>query len=42
MKRQIVTMVLSAVITLGTATTLFASPGCDVFHVYCSASTLSH
>ena len=57
MKKQIVTIVLGAVVMLGTATTLFAqngrptggypsvmggaagNPGCDVFHVYCSAST---
>jgi len=39
MKRRIVTIVLSAAVVLGTATTLFANPGCDAFHVYCSAST---
>ena len=47
MKKQIVTIVLSAVVTLSTATALFAKPindvayGCDVFHVSCSASPTS-
>jgi hypothetical protein len=47
MKKQIVTVVLGAVVMLGTATTLFAKPingvayGCDVFHVDCSASPTS-
>jgi hypothetical protein len=49
MKKQIVTIVLGAVVMLGTATTLFAKPmygvagnhGCDVFHVDCSASPTS-
>ena len=48
MKKQIVTIVLGAVVMLGTATAVFAKPindvayGCDVFHVYCSASPASH
>ena len=39
MKKQIVTIMLGAVVLLGTATALFAKPindvsyGCDVFHV---------
>jgi hypothetical protein len=46
-KKQIVTIVLGAVVMLGTATALFAKPinsaaqGCDVFHVDCSASPTS-
>jgi len=42
MKKQIVTIVLGAVVMLGSATTLFASSDCDVFHVgfpYCSATS---
>jgi len=44
MKRQIVTILLGAVVMLGTATTLFAGvaaaiPGCDAFHVNCIGST---
>jgi len=45
MKKQIVTIMLGAVVMLGTA--LFAKPingvayGCDVFHVDCSASPTS-
>ena len=44
MKKQIVTIVLGAVVMLGTATAVFAklindvAYGCDVFHVGCSAS----
>ena len=47
MKKQIVTIMLGAVVMLGTATTLFAKPingvayGCDVFHVDCSTSPTS-
>ena len=43
MKKQIVTIVLGAVVMLGTATAVFAKPlndvayGCDVFHIDCSA-----
>jgi len=45
MKKQIVTIVLGAVVMLGTATAFFATPitdvgyGCDVFHVDCRASS---
>ena len=44
MKKQIVTIVLGAVVMLGTATALFAGgaagiPGCDAFHVNCNGST---
>jgi hypothetical protein len=47
MKKQIVTIMLGAVVMLGTATAVFAKPindvayGCDVFHVNCSASPTS-
>ena len=47
MKKQIVTIMLSAVVMLGTATALFAKPinsvahGCDVFHIDCNASPAS-
>jgi hypothetical protein len=49
MKKQIVTIVLGAVVMLGTATASFAKPmygatgnhGCDVFHIDCSASPTS-
>ena len=47
MKRQIVTIVLGAVVMLGTATAVFAKPinsvahGCDVFHIDCRASPTS-
>jgi len=51
-KKQIVTIMLGAVVMLGTATASFADPktgypkamgnhGCDVFHVDCSASPTS-
>ena len=46
-KKQVVTILLGAVVMLGTATALFAKPindvayGCDVFHVSCSASPTS-
>jgi hypothetical protein len=42
MKKQIVTIVLGAVVMLGTATTLFAGSDCDVFHVgfpYCTSTS---
>jgi len=44
MKKQIMTIMLGAVVMLGTATALLAKPindvphGCDVFHLDCSAS----
>ena len=47
MKKQIVTIVLGAVVMLGTATAVFAKPindvayGCDVFHIDCRASPTS-
>jgi len=47
MRKQIVTIMLGAVVMLGTATALFAKSindvpyGCDVFHVDCSASPTS-
>jgi hypothetical protein len=47
MKKQIVAIVLGAVVMLGAATALFAKPindvpyGCDVFHVDCSGSPTS-
>jgi hypothetical protein len=42
MKKQILAVVLGAVVALGTATTLFAGSDCDVFHVgfpYCSSTS---
>jgi hypothetical protein len=44
MKKQIVTIVLGAVVMVGAATTSFAGgavgiPGCDAFHVNCTGST---
>ena len=47
MKKQIVTIMLGAVVMLGAATAVFAKPindaayGCDVFHINCSASPTS-
>ena len=44
MKKQILTIMVGAVVMLGAATTSFARgvagfPGCDAFHVTCTGST---
>jgi hypothetical protein len=43
MKKQILTIMVGAVVMLGAATTAFAGvagfPGCDAFHVTCTGST---